>query len=446
VSNLRQAPEYPEREPAPPRTGASRVIRLILVSTFRVLLVVLSLLTIISALLSTATGSRWVISGVSSFLNDETQQLSIATTEGTLLWGMTLQDVRYHSGPNGAQQNTVTMDSITTSWNPFSMLSGEFSLALIEVDGLQVNWRTAPSPEIDEAFTDPLADLLPLPVGVSIEKFRLRDANLNIDDQVMDISILSLVATLREKRLQLTELLLGASPLNLDGSIQVDLVPPYPLRLDLGWSYNFAESGNPTLADLGYAAGRLDLGGDASALIISHQLQNPANVLSEGNVGTGLFVDNTVAARRFSLVHQLPGQAMPLLDPGEGNVLRIESAEITTTGWIDDLHLTGIADMGVFNPAGERILPVVTLSWNALLNDQTLAIDQLSASTLTGTLSSTGELSWVDTFALNLTYSLREQDASQYQAVLPEVLAPGALASTGALTVRWTPTGRVSSP
>ncbi|MDP2142285.1 MAG: translocation/assembly module TamB domain-containing protein [Gammaproteobacteria bacterium] len=431
MSKHRLAPEYPETEPAPPRTGTPRVLHLILVSVVRLFIVILALLTIVSALLSTASGSRWVVNRVSSFLNDATQQLSIADTEGTLLWGMTLQDVRYVSGGN-----TVTMSSLTTTWNPFSILSGEFSLALVEADGLQVNWKTTPSSDATDAFSDPLEGLLPLPVGVNISKFRLRNASLDIDEQVMEISILSFAATLREKRLQLTELLLGANPLNLDGSIQIDLVSPYPLRLDLGWSYNFAQSGNETLADLGYAAGRLDLSGDASELIVSHRLQNPASILSEGNVSTGLFTNNAPADQQFNLQHQLPGQAMPLVDPGEGNALHIESAEITTTGWIDDLHLIGVAGLGVMNPAGESILPVIILNWDAVLNEQTLSFDHLSVSTPTGTLNSSGELSWEDAFTLNFTYSLLEQDASSYQTLLPEGLAPGAMASTGSVKLR----------
>ncbi len=85
--------------------------------------------------------------------------------------------------------------------------------------------------------------------------------------------------------------------------------------------------------------------------------------------------------------------------------------------------------------------PTATLSWNALLQGSALTVDQFNASTATGSLSSTGQLGWADGIDLNLNYSLREQDASQYQALLPEGLLPGALASTGSLTLRQTPEG-----
>ena len=52
--------------------------------------------------------------------------------------------------------------------------------------------------------------------------------------------------------------------------------------------------------------------------------------------------------------------------------------------------------------------------------------------------ATSGELSWQDGLGLQLTYDLREQDASAYQALLPDALVPGAIASTGTIEFRQT--------
>jgi translocation and assembly module TamB len=494
--------------------GGERSLRTRLLRTaaigFTVLLILgVAALCMISALLSTSVGSNWVIQQIEQRLNGGTagaRSLTIGRSDGTLLWGMTLHDVRFNDGA-GNNANTINMATLQGRWNPLTLLTGQVTLDALTLDGLRVRWHGAE--QVSPTAAEPLARVLaktmqtvaegvqatlntlpfplslPLNRGLAITQLHASDAILDLapDTQPLLIDTLRLGISLQESqlRLQTFELAMtaGVNPVRVNGGGQIDLTTPYPLQLTVDWNMDVplsadsspalqalasAQTGSPnsnpngsqgTNLELG---GQLTLSGDLNTVIVSHQLSRPLDILSEGSVSSGLQSPLAAAAGGLSLRHRIVSQRLPLQVGGtlsragplpQGQVsggggelsVVVDGAQISSTGSLAALHLAGTTSLGVENASGERVAPTMSLSWNALLADSTLTVDQFNASTPTGSLSSTAQLGWADGLDLNLTYSLREQDAGQYQTLLPEGFLPGALTSTGSIALRQTPEG-----
>ncbi|MDO9319776.1 MAG: translocation/assembly module TamB domain-containing protein [Gammaproteobacteria bacterium] len=504
--------------PLQPKSGErslrARLLRTAAIAFTVLLILLVAALCVIAALLSTGVGSNWVIRQVEEQLNNDTagaRSLTIGRSEGTLLWGMTLYEVRFSDGA-GINPNTINMTTLQGRWNPLTLLTGQVTLDALTLDGLRVRWHGAEP--VEPTVAEPLARVLaqtmqtvadgvqvtlatlpfplslPLNRGLAITQLHASDAILDLapDAQPLLIDTLSLGISLQENQLQLQAFELamtaGVNPVRVSGEGQLDFTAPYPLQLTLDWSMEqplspdsagvlqalasaqASPSAGSTLNQNGnqnahlQLGGQLSLSGDLNTVIVSHQLRRPLDILSEGSVSTGLQSSLAAAEGGLSLQHRLVAQRLPLqvgggdasqsragpLPQGAGGgggelSVVVDGAQISSTGSLAALHLTGTTSLGVENAGGERVAPTMTLSWNALLEGSTLTVDQFNASTPTGSLSSTGQLGWADGVDLNLTYSLREQDASNYQALLPEGFLPGALASTGSLTLRQTPEG-----
>lgn len=517
------APGSPASAPTPPalrpdgedRSLRTRLLRVAAIGLTVFLIVAVAALCVISAVLSTSVGSTWVIRQVEQRLNSDSagsRSLTIGRSEGTLLWGMSLHDVRLSEGA-GLNPNMVNMTTLQGRWNPLTLLTGQVTLDALMLDGLRVRWHGTEPAEplartvaqtmqmVADGVQTTLATLpfplsLPLNRGLTITELHASDAILDLapDAEPLLIDTLTLGASLQSSQLRLQSLELamtaGVNPVLLRGQGQIGLTTPYPLQLTLEWSMEqplgpdspsvlqalaSAQAGSPTAnqdANL-QIGGQLSLSGDLNTVIVSHQLSRPLDILSEGTVSTGL-QSPLAAAGGLSLQHRVVPQRLPLQvgdgdssqsragplpqGPGGGSIaggpaptgsgvgggelgLIVDGAEISSTGSLAALHVTGTTALGIENASRERVGPTMSLSWNALLEDSTLTVDQFNASTPTGSLSSSGQLGWADGVDLNLTYSLREQDASQYHALLPDGFLPGALASTGSLTWQQTREG-----
>jgi translocation and assembly module TamB len=506
----------PLRPAGDERSLRTRLLRTAAIGFTVLLILMVAALCVISAMLSTSVGSNWVIQQIEQRLNDGTvgaRSLTIGRSEGTLLWGMTLHDVRFSDGA-GSNANTINMATLQGRWNPLTLLTGQVTLDALTLDGLRVRWHGAEpvSPTAAEPLARVLAQTmqtvaegvqatlstlpfplsLPLNRGLAITQLRASDAILDLapDAQPLLIDTLRLGISLQESqlRLQTFELAMtaGVNPVRVSGDGQIDLTTPYPLQLTLNWNMDVplsaesspalqalasVQAGSPNSSPNGSQGtnlelgGQLSLSGDLNTVIVSHQLSRPLDILSEGSVSSGLQSPLSAAAGGLSLRHRLVAQRLPLLvggtlsragplPQGNGGLSRelsgelsggfsvvVDGTEISSTGSLAALHLSGTTSLGVENASGERVASTMSLSWNALLADSTLTVDQFNASTPTGSLSSTGQLGWADGLDLNLTYTLREQDASQYQALLPEGFLPGALTSTGSIALRQTSEG-----
>jgi len=119
------------------------------------------------------------------------EPLGSGSSAGTLLRGMQARDLQLT-----LDGNSFRIASLEARWNPFSLLSGTFVLDSLHLQGLLVDWTSAPGPATAPLGTDPFAAVLPLPMALNLMAFTLDQATLTVDGQVQQIEHMALTASL----------------------------------------------------------------------------------------------------------------------------------------------------------------------------------------------------------------------------------------------------------
>ena len=385
--------------------------------------VLLSLGTL-AALVSTSSGSRWAVARVWALAGDAALQVDIDSSSGTLLRGMQVRGLRLSMAGN-----PVRIDRLEARWNPFSLLGGTFVLDSLQVQGLQVQYSSAAGADTAPLGADPFAALLPLPLGVDLRSLILEQTSITLDGQPnIEIPRLALAASLAGSVLQMRELTLDASPLQVQGFVQADLQGGISLRGTLDWQLAAVLP-----YDLASPAGRLTLSGTLDTLGLTHVLHSPVQIDTQGSVVLNLL--QGTGGQRLDLTHSVGSQSLAALLPANGFSLQLREALINTTGWLDALALDGQGTVQVLNAQGSALFSDLVLRANAVLEGSSMQLEQLSVSTDSGSLSTSGELRWGTGLEAAVTYSLSETDAGRYAALLPAGVLPGPLSSTGSLNV-----------
>lgn len=407
----------PNNGAAPVSFGA-KILRLFFLSTVVLLIVVLLALTTISTLLSTNIGSQWLLNQALARVQSDTLELSIEHSLGTALSGLDLQGVRLK-----LDDNTVTINSLQSRWNPMSLLSGEFVLDLLSVKGVHVDWHsTEAASEPTDLGTDPFAGLVPLPLDIRFPRVAIEDATLQFDDTSLDVQSLVLAGSLVNKHLQIRQLQVVSTPIQVDLQAEFDLIANLPLDGRLSWAYT-----GPITQDFEDASGDLHFSGNLNTLRINHQLNSPLEMTSDGELLLHLLSEGVAPTPSFELRHNIVPQVLAANSVSSNEQIRIESAEISTLGDFNIIDFSGNARLAVQNAQGRNLAPSVELSWATTIQGQQLSISQASVTSNTGSVLASGSLQWADPLQLSMQLDIQENDGSQYQPFLPEGIVLGAL-------------------
>lgn len=418
-----------------PLTWGARIIRVTAIAVALLMILVVAVLAMASALVGTNSGSAWVLHFGLAQLQNETREASFEQSQGTLLSGLRIQQLRYRDG-----ENLVTVASLQSNWNPMSLFSGQFIIDQLALDGVELSWHSAAQPEIAEPVSaDLFAGILPLPLNISITRLALRNANLAFDEMAYGIDSLTLAAQLTQRHLRLGNLLFVAPPVQVSGSIEADLQEAIPLKVDLSWRFN-----GPLVEGIEDASGALRLDGDLNRFSLNHELTSPAQITSRGTFDLNLFND-AAADRHFELTHSIDPQVLSSAGLAGGRRLRIDSAQIATEGSFEAVQFSGDARVTVEDPQGGIMVPTLDLQWVTGWQGQSLAIETLEVASATGHIATNGMLDWQDYFGLDLHVEVAELDGAQYQPLLPEGLIIGALTGSADLQMQQSDGGFAGS-
>jgi len=405
----------------------SPLLRRLLLALAALAGVALLLLGSLAAVISTPEGSRWALTQAGSLANSASLQITVGSQNGTLLRGLQLQDLQLDLDGNRIQAQALQM-----RWNPFSLLGGTLVLDELQVRGLEVAWTSAATGAPAPTLSSLLAASLPLPIALELDALRLEQASLNIDDTLLEIQQATLHASLSGTALTLDELSLDTPTLQLSGALEAELAGSVALRGRLDWQFVSASDARAS------ASGQLVLSGTLDTLGVTHSLSTPLQVESQGSLVLNLASGGS--SPQLGLTHTLQAQSLAGLQPLAGGMqVHLRQAEISTTGWLEALQISGLGAVRLTDSSDTVLLDELALNWNVLLRGSALTVDQLSLSTGSGTLGGSGEIRWEDGLQASLNYVLRETDASRYSALLPAGVLPGELASTGSLSLQQRP-------
>ena len=109
-----------------------------------VMLIVLIIPVGLFGLISTETGSNWLLRTVFSALP---AQVSVATIEGRLLDRISLTDFRYQT-----DAETIAINHLALTWQPYKLFSGTLKIVDVAVNGLNVSVSDAKEPQEKSTF------------------------------------------------------------------------------------------------------------------------------------------------------------------------------------------------------------------------------------------------------------------------------------------------------
>jgi len=361
-------------------------LRWCLWSLMALLILVLALLT---ALLGTQPGSRWVLDQIR-----EPLPLALGAVSGTWLTGLNLEYVTYEEG---AQR--YHLEGLSFRWQPLALLGGNVSIQSLRARRIEVHLPATGETDpagVEEGFTPPS---LHLPLGFQLEALELRQIVIHQGETSQALPSISAALSARGSELRLHQLRISAEQYQASLSGRVTLAKAYPLRLDIQWRYGpdsvSLVAGPGT--DLVFR-GRGQLSGDLDQLVLDHQLTSPQQL--EAHLMLTPALTDPQANPQLSVRGHWPQQSLVAgLLPTGWPALETEG-QLELSGWLDSYRLT------LSSRAQVEDSPALALDLQARGTGQTLALEQVQLDTQQGRLQGSGSLTWVPDWAGELRLNL----------------------------------------
>ena len=192
---------------------------------FSLLALVLILLALLSALLETEAGSRWLVTGAAKLAH-----ISLGTVRGDLRTGLDLEFIDY-----AVAGHHYRAEKVSFRWKPATLLYSALTIQSLQAQSILVQLppavaKTAPSPLIQ--WPD-----LGLPVLISLEQVRLNNIDFVQGDTRLHWDKFSGSLSLGAFELSYKNLLLQHRDYRLQLSGVSELEFPYTTEADLHWQW-----------------------------------------------------------------------------------------------------------------------------------------------------------------------------------------------------------------
>jgi len=192
-------------------------------------------------------------------------RLVIGGVEGRLAGPLELRDLRYRD-----QETELTIGRLYLAWQPAALLRGDILITKLDLEQIRLRSGAGGSSQ---------AIVLPdvsLPLGLQLQRGRVRDLQLVSPDATTRIDAIQLAAEMRADRLRIDRLSLRLPQGQLQGDGNIRLAGDYPLDLAVSWRY--------PVADADDLSGQGTLVGDLRSLQIRQRLDGLLQADLEGTV------------------------------------------------------------------------------------------------------------------------------------------------------------------
>ncbi len=202
----------------------------------------------------TGSGLRWALGQAENRTGDT---LQIGQIDGSLLRGVHLQNLRFHSATL-----TLQIDQFQARWQASSMLRGLLKVQSLHAQGVRVH--TEPG---DQQQAGEFPPQFSTPMGISLAQAVVEDLSISQADQdPLKIERIELGATLQGNRLHLDHLAVTGPSMQLSGMGTAQLGDDYSTDLTVKWALQ---------TDGEHWRGAGTIKGDRTDLRIHHQLDAP---------------------------------------------------------------------------------------------------------------------------------------------------------------------------
>ncbi len=359
--------------------------RLILIS----LLIILAIPAGFIGMISTETGSHWLLRQVFSHLP---AQISVATIQGRLIDRILLTDFHYQT-----DAETLDVKNLAFTWQASELLSGTLKIADLTINGLNVS--ISPSKDQSKSSFDFNAEFW-LPLNLVIENFLLTDTQFISGDQLHKLAKLQFSAATDKDQLKINSLVVNTTELDTTLQGQVGLGKGFPVSLKTSWTFNADKNG--------LWKGVTILSGDLHKLVFDNQLAAPFKMALKGSL-QDLLTAPLITAR---------GDWQKLVWPFQGTTPQIQSEQgyFELAGLLTDYQVT------LNGQLSQQYLPKADMSFNGKGSLEAMTIKKLELKSTSGVFQLTGDVNWKDAPAFDLSASGQDFNPA---IVLPEM--PGSL-------------------
>ncbi len=358
-------------------------------------------------LLSTDSGTRFLFARASGYLPSA---LSVGEISGSLRGGLLASDVRWEQ-----PGTSVSIRSLFVDISLRELVNERIAIEALELDSVSVVTRPVEQTEPSE----PTPIDIELPVGIELRQSSFRDLALDINGFERRINAIGIKARMQGADLNIREIAFDSSWLDFAGRGSIRLKDSLPMRAVLDWQYY-------EVADWPLA-GKLEVGGTVSEFALDHELQQPFEVITSGDVALAAEAVRIELENRWS---------------------RIELDDYGVATRDGSLNLSGTPDaLDVVLDAyvTYRDIPEARLQANSRVTPTTAEALELSARNDWGSATIDGNLNWANNLLLELNYALEDVDAEQlYPDISGRLAASGRVAGEIGETVRQLDVGIAS--
>jgi translocation and assembly module TamB len=326
-------------------------------------------LALLTALLASPAGSRWLIEQGAAFVPGV---LTVRRIDGSLLTGLRLEGIAWRQ-----KDTRLRIGRLMLVIDPAGLLRVQLGVRRLAVD--DVVYRMPALQEDGAAFN--LPERIPLPFPLDIRELDVHNVSVHIGDQETRVDAMQLSAHLgpvfglRVRRLQVT-----AAGVTVDLVGKLGLRAPYRYAAELDWRAPLPEGAQ--------AAGHALLAGDIHVLHLDHRLVAPFTVTTRGEARFD------AEAPSVSLAGAWDGLRWPLEGAAE---YRSVHGRYTLKGKLPrDYHYTLEGDF-----EGAEV-PPLTFQAQGGGDADGLRFEQLAVASLDGHLEATGMLGWKSGIAIDL--------------------------------------------
>ncbi len=349
-------------------------------------------------LIATVPGTRWLISIAASSAPGE---LTVADSRGTLLSGLTLEDVGYLSS-----DLTLHADSLTMDWRPRLLLArGLLSLEKLHLSNVEVILPASAREQNEQPFVMPE---IFTPVALEVDSFRVQQFKLVQGDTQQLVHRLELAASFVGSRLRIDRAELDSEVASASLSGAFAMSEPFGTDLKIDWELR--------LPEFEPFSGSGNFKGNLHDLKVRHRLVAPIELGIEGAVDLLADTPALDIAVSWDRIDWLPA-GFPAIEPL--GVVSSTGGELRVKGTFNRYQLK-------LDTAFEsEQLPVVDLSLSGEGDHQQFQVQNLQLRALDGTLDAQGKLQWLPEQMADFRLQGRDLPMQQLlpQAYIPEVLS-----------------------
>jgi translocation and assembly module TamB len=327
------------------------------------------MLALLTALLASPAGSRWLVERGAAVVPGE---LAVRRIAGSLLTGLALEGIAWRQDDMRLQIGRLTL-----ALDPAGLLRGRLGLRRVVAE--DIVYRMPATEEDTAAFAAP--ERIPVPFPLDIGQLSLHRVSVHIGERETRVDDLELsahlgpVSGLRVSRFRVT-----AAGVTVGLAGRLALRAPYRFAAQVDWQAGLPEGA--------HAAGHATLDGDVHVLHLNHRLAAPFTVTTRGEVHFAADVPTV------SLAGEWDGLRWPIQGAAE---YRSAHGRYTLEGKLPaDYHYTLDGDF-----EGAEVPPLAVQAQGSG-DAERLRFERLAVTVLDGRLEATGTLAWKDGLAIDL--------------------------------------------